>query len=265
MESPYGGYDLLFDPFTATVGSQVTERSVYLNVEYDKTDMYVDGYVSDSPDDTDLSSDGILGRSVFIAKNAPFFVPEEQEKVGDSLIRRGTWGWLDFGGPKLDSYVPATDSTTSKSLDWTVPQTDNRRPCEPHLMEVKGFASEGAVDYLSTDNVLVRRVDSAGNRELKYVSLSSLSGGGGCSCEMRQVLTAGTLIAQFTNDGQNWMDIYCLSSGGGGSSTRLSGNTDDSVWIDGDICIEAGLSSNVSAWTVVENGVKKLRLAAYYL
>lgn len=201
-ESPYGGYDLLFEPFTANVGSQVTEHSVYMNVEYDKTDMYVDGYVSDSPDTTtDLSSDGILGRSVFIAKNAPFLVPDEQEKVSDSLIRRGTWGYLDFGGPKLDSYVPATDATTSKSLDWTVPQTDNRRPCEPHLMEVKGFASEGAVDYLSTDNVLVRRVDSAGNRELKYVSLSSLSGGGGCSCEMRQVLTAGTLIAQFTNDG----------------------------------------------------------------
>ena len=62
------------------------------------------------------------------------------------------------------------------------------------------------------------------------------------------------------------MDIYCLSSGGGGgSTTRLSGNTDDSVWVDGDICIEAGLSSNVSAWTVVENGIKKLKLGVYYL
>lgn len=176
MESPYGGYDLLFDPFTANVGSQVTERSVYLNVEYDKTDMYVDGYVSDSPDTTDLSSDGILGRSVFIAKNAPFFVPEEQEKVSDSLIRRGTWGWLDFGGPKLDSYVPATDSTTSKSLDWTVPQTDNRRPCDPHVMELYGFSTHQAVPYLSTDHVLVRREDTQGNKWLKYVNLDEISG-----------------------------------------------------------------------------------------
>ena len=99
------------------------------------------------------------------------------------------------------------------------------------------------------------------------VDLYAPSSTGGCSCQMRQVLTAGTLIAQFTNDGQNWMDIYCLSSGGGGGggSTRLSGNTDDSVWVDGDICIEAGLSSNVSAWTVIENGIKKLKLACYYL
>ena len=88
---------------------------------------------------------------------------------------------------------------------------------------------------------------------------------GGCSCDLTALLHEGTKIATWTKDGVNMVDVYAPSGGGGGSSTRLSGNTDDSVWVDGDICIEAGLSSNVSAWTVIENGIKKLKLGVYYL
>jgi len=253
-------------------------------------------------------------------------------KAPDSLISRGTYGELQIGAVKLDAYLPRTDSTTSKSIDWMTPHSDVPSPFDNHAVQLRGFSSRAATSYLSDDQVVIRRVYTNGSRGIEYVTLGSISGHcdcelstaqfevpetiakwrktsgdqwtdinipeikmtaeltsgvkvgtfskdgqdvdlyapsatGGCSCEMRQVLTAGTLIAQFTNDGQNWMDIYCLSSGGGGggTTTRLSGNTEDSVWIDGDICIEAGLSSNVSAWTVTENGIKKLKLACYYI
>lgn len=55
--------------------------------------------------------------------------------------------------------------------------------------------------------------------------LSSLSGGGSCSCEMSASLATGTKIGAFTNDGwQTQVDLYA-PSGGSGTSTTLSGNT----------------------------------------
>lgn len=94
--------------------------------------------------------------------------------------------------------------------------------------------------------------------------ISSLSDS--CSCDLSAVLTSGTLIARWTKDGQNWTDIYCLSSGSGTtSSTTLLGNVGGSTKIDGDIEITNYLSSCISAWTGVVNGTPTLSIGAFYI
>ena len=331
-----GGYEIYWDAFHADENGTLNTYPAYITFKFDDDEAVTRGQFAREADaSTSLTSDGILSRNVFVANANSFMVTKDMEvgwKAPDSLISRGTYGELQIGAVKLDAYLPRTDSTTSKSIDWMTPHSDVPSPFDNHAVQLRGFSSRAATSYLSDDQVVIRRVYTNGSRGIEYVTLGSISGHcdcelstaqfevpetiakwrktsgdqwtdinipeikmtaeltsgvkvgtfskdgqdvdlyapsatGGCSCEMRQVLTAGTLIAQFTNDGQNWMDIYCLSSGGGGggTTTRLSGNTEDSVWIDGDICIEAGLSSNVSAWTVTENGIKKLKLACYYI
>lgn len=66
---------------------------------------------------------------------------------------------------------------------------------------------------------LVRPEEGIGEGTLHYASLSNVlsalsSVAGGCECDLEPVLTSGTKIARWTPDGQNWTDIYCLSSGG---------------------------------------------------
>lgn len=96
------------------------------------------------------------------------------------------------------------------------------------LKKVKADAQTPAADISACVDkwrFLVRPEEGIGEGTLHYASLSAvlsaLSGeGGGCDCELEQVLTSGTKIARWTPDGQNWTDIYCTT--GGGCSCDLS-------------------------------------------
>jgi len=331
-----GGYEIYWDAFHADENGTLNTYPAYITFKFDDDEAVTRGQFAREADaSTSLSSDGILSRNVFVANANSFMVTEDMEvgwKAPDSLISRGTYGELQIGAVKTDAYLPRTDSTTSKSIDWMVPHSDTPSPFDNHALQLRGFSSRAATSYLSDDQVVIRRVYTNGSRGIEYVTLGSISGhcdcelsaaqfevpetiakwrktsgdawtdinipeitltatltsgtkigtfskdgqdvdlyapsavSGGCSCDLTALLHEGTKIATWTKDGVNMVDVYAPSGGGGGgTTTRLSGNTEDSVWIDGDVCIEAGLSSNVSAWTVIENGIKKLKLGVYYL
>lgn len=77
-------------------------------------------------------------------------------------------------------------------------------------------------------------------------------------------MTAGTLIAQWTNDGwQTQTDIYAPSSTGGGMT--ILGNVSGSTEINGDVVITNIVSSCISAWTGDVNGVPTLSIGAFYV
>lgn len=331
-----GGYEIYWDAFHADENGTLNTYPAYITFKFDNDEAVTRGQFAREADaSTNLTSDGILSRNVFVANANSFMVTKDMEvgwNAPDSLISRGTYGELQIGAVKTDAYLPRTASTTSKSIDWMTPHSDTPSPFDNHALQLRGFSSRAATSYLSDDQVVIRRVYTNGSRGIEYVTLGSISGhcdcelsaaqfevpetiakwrktsgdqwtdinipeikltatltsgtkigtfskdgqdvdlyapsavSGGCSCDLTALLHEGTKIATWTKDGVNMVDVYAPSGGGGGGgSTRLSGNTDDSVWIDGDVCIEAGLSSNVSAWTVVENGIKKLKLGVYYL
>lgn len=110
-----------------------------------------------------------------------------------------------------------------------------------------------------------------GEPHLKYVDLSTLrdaisAASAGCSCDVRQILTAGTLIAQWTHDGwQTQTDIYAPSSSTSSEGMSLLGNVPGSTKITGDVEITSILSSCISAWTGVVNGVPTLSIGAFYV
>ena len=65
------------------------------------------GELSDTPDQGSYTQDGILHRSIYVAKCAPF-TPSTMAKVGDladgELVEHGTFGDFTQDGPKMDSY-----------------------------------------------------------------------------------------------------------------------------------------------------------------
>lgn len=86
------------------------------------------------------------------------------------------------------------------------------------------------------------------------------AGGGDCSCDLQPELTSGTKIAQWTKDGVNWTDIYCLSGGGGGEITVYG--TDNSMYAGSEFHFASAADSNVSV-NIDDSGV--MTIGVYYL
>ena len=92
---------------TVSVGQQVSPETVYINLHWDYQSKCVIGELSDTPDQGSYTQDGILHRSIYVAKCAPF-TPSTMAKVGDladgELVEHGTFGDFTQDGPKMDSY-----------------------------------------------------------------------------------------------------------------------------------------------------------------
>ena len=206
-----GGYEIYWDAFHADENGTLNTYPAYITFKFDDDEAVTRGQFAREADaSTNLSSDGILSRNVFVANANSFMVTEDMVvgwKAPDSLISRGTYGELQIGAVKLDAYLPRTDSTTSKSIDWMTPHSDEPSPFDNHAVQLRGFSSRAATSYLSDDQVVVRRVYTNGSRGIEYVSLGTISGH--CDCELS---TAGfevpeTIAKWRKTSGDQWTDV----------------------------------------------------------
>lgn len=92
-----------------------------------------------------------------------------------------------------------------------------------------------------------------------WTDIYCLSSGGGCDCDLQAVLTSGTKIAQWTKDGTTWTDIYCLSGGGGEVSVY---GTNNSMFAGSEFHFASASDSNVSV-NIDSSGV--MTVGVYYL
>ena len=147
---------------------------MWLNLSYDYQVKATKGIFSSSKSSGSYTQDGILNRNVFIVKLSSF-KPGANVAKGDRApvesIEYGTWGVLPKDGPKLDTYCQKDSTTSFKSLDWA-----NREggTVECQCVEMHGFDKLETVVPLSSDHLVIRRVDDNNGAELQYMALSSL-------------------------------------------------------------------------------------------
>lgn len=160
---------------TVSVGQQVSPETVYINLHWDYQSKCVIGELSDTPDQGSYTQDGILHRSIYVAKCAPF-TPSTMAKVGDladgELVEHGTFGDFTQDGPKMDSYCQHSSNVRFQSLDWDDLGGDVVN-CQ--VQQLHGFSDlENHTDADEEDQLVVRRKDDDGGAEICYVDLSSV-------------------------------------------------------------------------------------------
>lgn len=160
---------------TVSVGQQVSPETVYINLHWDYQSKCVIGELSDTPDQGSYTQDGILHRSIYVAKCAPF-TPSTMAKVGDladgELVEHGTFGDFTQDGPKMDSYCQHDSNVRFQSIEW-----DNLggQVVNCQVQQLHGFSDlENHTDADEEDQLVVRRKDDDGGAEIRYVDLSSV-------------------------------------------------------------------------------------------
>ena len=173
-EATYNGKAIWYGSYEVQSNATLDACEVWLNMSYDYQVKATKGIFSSTKSSGSYTQDGILNRNVFIVKLSSF-KPGANVAKGDRAsvesIEYGTWGVLPKDGPKLDTYCQKDSATSFKSLDWA-----NREggQVECQCAELHDFDKLETIDPLSSDHLLIRRVDENNGAELKYISLSSL-------------------------------------------------------------------------------------------
>ena len=170
----YNGKAIWYGSYEVLSNATLDACEVWLNISYDYQVKATKGIFSSSKSSGSYTQDGILNRNVFIVKLSSF-KPGANVAKGDRApvesIEYGTWGVLPKDGPKLDTYCQKDSTTSFKSLDWA-----NRegQTVDCQCAELHDFDKLETIDPLSSDHLLIRRVDDYNGAELGYVALSSL-------------------------------------------------------------------------------------------
>ena len=173
-EATYNGKAIWYGRYEVKASEELLANEVWLNLSYDYQIKATKGIFSSSKSSGSYTQDGILNRNVFVVKLSSFKPGAEVEK-GDRApaesIEHGTWGVLPKDGPELDTYCQKDSTTFFKSLDWA-----NREggTVECQCAELHEFDQLQTIDPISTDHLVIRRVDENNGAELKYISLSAL-------------------------------------------------------------------------------------------
>ena len=173
-EATYNGKAIWYGRYEVKAGEELLANEVWLNLSYDYQIKATKGIFSSSKSSGSYTQDGILNRNVFVAKLSRFKIGAEVAK-GDRApaesIEHGTWGVLPKDGPKLDTYCQKDSTTSFKSLDWANREGET---VECQCAELHEFDQLQTIDPISTDHLVIRRVDENNGAELKYISLSAL-------------------------------------------------------------------------------------------
>lgn len=173
-EATYNGKAIWYGRYEVKAGEELLANEVWLNLSYDYQIKATKGIFSSSKSSGSYTQDGILNRNVFVVKLSSF-KPGAEVAKGDRApaesIEYGTWGALPKDGPKLDTYCQKDSYTSFKSLDWANREGET---VECQCAELYEFDQLSTVDPISTDHLVIRRVDENNGAELKYISLSSL-------------------------------------------------------------------------------------------
>ena len=173
-EATYNGKAIWYGRYEVKAGEELLANEVWLNLSYDYQIKATKGIFSSSKISGSYTQDGILNRNVFVVKLSSF-KPGADVANGDKApvesLEYGTWGVLPKDGPKLDTYCQKDSTTFFKSLDWA-----NREggTVECQCAELHEFDQLQTIDPISTDHLVIRRVDENNGAELKYISLSAL-------------------------------------------------------------------------------------------
>ena len=173
-EATYNGKAIWYGRYEVRAGEELLANEVWLNLSYDYQIKATKGIFSSSKSSGSYTQDGILNRNVFVVKLSSF-KPGAEVAKGDKApvesLEYGTWGILPKDGPKLDTYCQKDSTTYFKSLDWA-----NREggTVECQCAELHEFDQLQTIDPISTDHLVIRRVDENNGAELKYISLSAL-------------------------------------------------------------------------------------------
>ena len=173
-EATYNGKAIWYGSYEVQSNATLEACEVWLNLSYDYQVKATKGVFSSSKGSGSYTQDGILNRNVFVVKLSSF-KPGADVAKGDRApvesIEYGTWGVLPKDGPKLDTYCQKDSTTSFKSLDWA-----NREggTVECQCAELHDFDKIETIDPLSSDHLVIRRIDENNGAELKYISLSAL-------------------------------------------------------------------------------------------
>ena len=173
-EATYNGKAIWYGRYEVKAGEELLANEVWLNLSYDYQIKATKGIFSSSKSSGSYTQDGILNRNVFVVKLSSFKPGADvakRDRAPAESLEYGTWGVLQKDGPKLDTYCQKDSYTSFKSLDWA-----NREggTVECQYAELHEFDQLSTVDPISTDHLVIRRVDENNGAELKYISLSSL-------------------------------------------------------------------------------------------
>ena len=173
-DATYNGKAIWYGSYEVQSNATLDSLELWLNLFYDYQMKATKGMFSSSKSSGSYTQDGILNRNVFVVKLSSF-KPGAEVAKGDRApvesIEYGTWGVLPKDGPKLDTYCQKDSTTSFKSLDWA---TREGGTVECQCAELYGFDKLETIDPLSSDHLVIRRVDEYNGAELKYISLSSL-------------------------------------------------------------------------------------------
>ena len=173
-EATYNGKAIWYGRYEVKADEELLANEVWLNLSYDYQIKATKGIFSSSKSSGSYTQDGILNRNVFVVKLSSF-KPGADVANGDKApvesLEYGTQGVLPKDGPKLDTYCQKDSTTFFKSLDWA-----NREggTVECQCAELHEFDQLQTIDPISTDHLVIRRVDENNGAELKYISLSAL-------------------------------------------------------------------------------------------
>ena len=173
-EATYNGKAIWYGRYEVKASEELLANEVWLNLSYDYQIKATKGIFSSSKSSGSYTQDGILNRNVFVVKLSSF-KPGADVAKGDKTpvesLEYGTWGVLPKDGPKLDTYCQKDSTTSFKSLDWANREGET---VECQCAELHEFDQLQTIDPISTDHLVIRRVDENNGAELKYISLSAL-------------------------------------------------------------------------------------------
>ena len=173
-EATYNGKAIWYGRYEVKAGEELLANEVWLNLNYDYQIKATKGIFSSSKSSGSYTQDGILNRNVFVVKLSSFKPGADvakRDKAPVESLEYGTWGVLQKDGPKLDTYCQKDSTTFFKSLDWA---NHEGGTVECQCAELYEFDQLLTVDPISTDHLVIRRVDENNGAELKYISLSAL-------------------------------------------------------------------------------------------
>ena len=173
-EATYNGKAIWYGRYEVKASEELLANEVWLNLSYDYQIKATKGIFSSSKSSGSYTQDGILNRNVFVVKLSSF-KPGAEVAKGDKApvesLEYGTWGILPKDGPKLDTYCQKDSTISFKSLDWA---NHEGGTVECQCAELHEFDQLQTIDPISTDHLVIRRVDENNGAELKYISLSAL-------------------------------------------------------------------------------------------
>ena len=173
-EATYNGKAIWYGRYEVKAGEELLANEVWLNLSYDYQIKATKGIFSSSKSSGSYTQDGILNRNVFVVKLSSFKPGADvakRDKAPVESLEYGTWGVLPKDGPKLDTYCQKDSTTSFKSLDWANREGET---VECQCAELHEFDQLQTIDPISTDHLVIRRVDENNGAELKYISLSAL-------------------------------------------------------------------------------------------